>query len=121
MSAYIIFILLTIISTIIGLWKIFEKTGESGWKAIIPGYNFYIWLKIIKKPMWWFVFLIIPFIDVFVVLLMVVELAKCFKKYGLGAQALSAVFPFIYLPYLGFSSKETYLNPDKSISSKGMG
>jgi len=113
MSAYIIFILLTIISTIIGLWKIFEKTGESGWKAIIPGYNFYIWLKIIKKPMWWFVFLIIPFIDVFVVLLMVVELAKCFKKYGLGAQALSAVFPFIYLPYLGFSSKETYLNPDK--------
>ena len=62
--------------------------------------------------MWWFIFIIIPFINVFVVLLMIVELAKCYQKYGLGEQALSAIFPFVYLPYLGFSSKEKYLHPD---------
>lgn len=105
--------LLSFIATIVGLWKLFEKAGEQGWKVLIPVYNLYIWLKIIKKPMWWFVFLIIPFINVFVVLLMIVEIVKCFKKYGLGAQALGAVFPFIYLPYLGFSTRETYLHPDK--------
>jgi signal peptidase I len=113
MSAYVIFMLLTLISFIIGLWKIFEKAGEQGWKVIIPFYNFYIWLKIIKKPLWWYIFLIIPFINVFVILLMVVELAKCFRKFGLGAQALSAIFPFAYMPYLGFSSKEKYTHPDK--------
>ncbi len=113
MSIYILFIIITIITTIVGLWKIFEKAGVAGWKSIIPFYNFYIWLKIINKPMWWFIFLIIPFINVFVILLMVVELAKCFKKFGLGAQALSALFPFAYLPYLGFSKKETYTHPDK--------
>jgi len=112
MSGYIIFILLSFVSTAIGLWKLFEKAGEQGWKVLIPFYNFYIWLKIIKKPMWWFIFIIIPFINVFVVLLMIVELAKCFQKYGLGEQALSAIFPFVYLPYLGFSSKEKYLHPD---------
>jgi signal peptidase I len=113
MNGYLIFIVVTFIAVIIGLWKIFEKAGEKGWKVLIPFYNFYIWLKIIKKPMWWFIFLVIPFIDVFVILLMIVELVKCFKKYGLGAQALGALFPFIYLPYLGFSEKEDYLHPDK--------
>jgi signal peptidase I len=113
MNVYVIFMLISFIATIVGLWKLFEKAGEQGWKILIPFYNFYIWLKIIKKPMWWFVFLIIPFINVFVVLLMIVEIVKCFKKYGLGAQALGAVFPFIYLPYLGFSKRETYLHPDK--------
>jgi len=101
------------ISSIVGLWKIFEKAGQKGWYILIPFYNFYIWLKIIKKPLWWYIFIIIPFINVFTLLLMVVEVDKCFKKNGLGAQALSVLFPFAYLPYLGFSNKEQYTHPDK--------
>lgn len=30
----------------IGLWKIFKKAGQPGWKAIIPVYNTYILYKI---------------------------------------------------------------------------
>ncbi len=93
------------------LWKIFEETGHASWMSFVPVYNYYIWLQIIGKPVWWFIFLLIPFINYFMVFLMVVETAKCYKKYDLGNQALAAVFPFIYLPYLGLSSKETYLDP----------
>ena len=35
------------ILVIIGQWKMFEKAGESGWKALIPIYNLYILYKII--------------------------------------------------------------------------
>lgn len=108
-----IFIFLSLIASLAGLWKIFEKAGEPGWKVIVPFYNFYIWLKIIKKPLWWYIFLLIPFINVFVVLIMIVELVKCFNKFGLGKQALGVIFPFIYLPYLGFSEKEKYVHPDQ--------
>ncbi|MBQ9632917.1 MAG: hypothetical protein IJV04_08420 [Lachnospiraceae bacterium] len=31
---------------IIAWWKIFEKAGEGGWKALIPFYNYYTQLKI---------------------------------------------------------------------------
>ena len=31
-----------LVLTVIFLWKIFEKTGEAGWKTIIPVYNIYI-------------------------------------------------------------------------------
>jgi signal peptidase I len=113
MNLYILVTLLYFILTIAGLWGIFKKSGYEGWMSIIPFYNFYIWLRIIKKPMWWYIFLMVPFIDVFVILLMIVEICKCFKKYGIGEQALGVLFPFAYLPYLGFSKNETYLDPAK--------
>ncbi len=113
MNLYIFLTLIFFILSIAGLWGIFEKSGYKGWMTIVPFYNLYIWLKIIKKPLWWYLFLLFPFINVFVLLLMVVEICKCFKKYGLGAQALGVLFPFAYLPYLGFSKKEVYLDPAK--------
>lgn len=114
MSIFSILFLLTLISSIIGLYKIFEKAGQPGWYVLIPFYNFYIWLRIIKKPLWWYIFILIPFINVFMVLLMIVEVLKCFNKHGLGEQALGVIFPFAYLPYLGFSPKEKYYDPDKA-------
>ena len=96
-----------------GLWRIFEKAGYPGWMAIIPFYNFYIWLKVIHKPMWWYIFIIFPYINVFTLLLMVVETLKCFKKDGLGEQALGVLFPFFFLPYLGFAPHEKYTHPSE--------
>lgn len=106
-------LLLIFIFTPVFCWKVFEDAGYQGWTSVIPFYNYYIWLKVIKKPLWWYIFLIIPFINFFMVFLMYVETAKCYQKYDLGNQALAVIFPFIYLPYLGWSKKETYLDPDK--------
>ena len=113
MSIYMLLSLLFFLASAAGLWRIFEKAGYEGWKAIIPFYNFYIWLKVINKPLWWYIFIIFPYINVFTLLLMVVETLKCFRKDGLGEQALGVLFPFLFLPYLGFSPNEEYTHPDK--------
>ena len=113
MNIYGILSVIFLISSIIGLWKMFEKAGVEGWKILIPFYNFYVWLRIIKKPLWWYIILLIPFINVFMIFLMIIELIKCFQKYELHHQVLAVLFPFVYLPYLGFSSKEKFLDPDK--------
>lgn len=118
MNIYLILTILFFILSIAGLWAIFEKAGQKGWTVLVPFYNFFIWLKIIKKPFWWYLFLLIPFINVFVILLMIVEIAKCFGKYGLGQQALSVLFPFAYLPYLGFAQNEHYCDPEKATPPK---
>lgn len=106
-------LLLIFIFTPVFCWKIFEDAGFQGWKSVIPFYNYYVWLKIIKKPLWWYIFLVTPFINFFMVFLMFVETAKCYRKYDLGNQALAVLFPFVYLPYLGLSGKETFLDPAK--------
>jgi signal peptidase I len=90
-------------------WKNYEKAGHQGWNSAIPFYNYFIWLKIIEKPNWWFIFLLIPFFNVFMVMLMVVEMVKTFGKNGLGEQVLAVLFPFLYLPWLGFSANEKYI------------
>ena len=41
--------------TVIAFWKLFEKAGEQGWKAIIPCYNNYMVYKIFWQAKWfWF-------------------------------------------------------------------
>ena len=112
MNLYLILSFLFTIATFAGLWGIFTKAGEAGWKILVPFYNLYIWLKIVRKPLWWYIFLLIPFINVFVILLLVVEILKCFKKYSLLEQAAGVLFPFIYLPYLAFSKEEKYHDPN---------
>ena len=44
-----------IICSIIGKWKIFEKAGEEGWKAIIPVYNTYILCQITGTNPYWLI------------------------------------------------------------------
>jgi signal peptidase I len=94
-----------------GLFFIFQKAGKPSWAALVPVYNIYVWLKIINKPLWWFVFLLIPFLNLFMVMLMLVETAKTFKKYGMLEQGGAVIFAFASMPYLGLSSKESYTHP----------
>ncbi len=113
MGHYKITVVVSMLLIIVGLYGVFKKANEKGWKAFIPVYNLYIWLKIIKKSMRWFIFLAIPFINVFMIMLMSVEILKCFKKNTVLDEILGALFPFIYIPYLAFSKKEKYTAPDK--------
>ena len=113
MLALIILLPVSFTITAVFAWMIFEKAGHAGWKTLIPFYNLYIWLIIINKPMWWYIFLVVPFINVFMIMLMIVELVKCFDKHELWEQGAAVLIPFFYLPYLGFSPKEKFIPADK--------
>jgi Family of unknown function (DUF5684) len=94
-----------IVFVIAGLWKTFTKAGEPGWAAIIPIYNYIVWLKIIGRPIWWIVLLFIPFVNFVVLIIMAIDLAKAFGKgtgFGLGLVFLS----FIFIPILGFGDAQ---------------
>ena len=41
-----LYITAMIVLSVVALWKLFEKSGEQGWKAIIPFYNTYIKCKL---------------------------------------------------------------------------
>lgn len=53
----VIISLVLIVLHIIGLWKVFKKAGEAGWKSIIPFYNSYTLYKISWNPMWFWLVL----------------------------------------------------------------
>ncbi len=45
---------------VVGLWKVFKKAGEDGWKALIPFYNTYVLTKIVGLSWWWFLLAVAP-------------------------------------------------------------
>jgi signal peptidase I len=97
-----------ILGTRIGLYKLFEKAEEAGWKAFVPVYSDVIWLKLIGKPMWWIILTLIPILRTLVKISMDIELAKAFGKYKFGQQAMAVILPFIYYPQIGFDPKTEY-------------
>ncbi len=40
---------------VVAEWKVFEKTGEKGWKSLIPIYNQYILFKIVGMKNWFWI------------------------------------------------------------------
>lgn len=110
-TSFLLLIVFTI-TTMIGLWKLFPLAGEAGWKAFVPFYHFIIWLKVIKKPWWWIFLIITPGVNFLMVAIMSLLTAKAFNKRSLKDQTLAFLVGFIYLPYIAFKEKLTYVGPE---------
>src|SRR5439155_10323147 len=71
-----IFGLLVALLLIVAMWKVFTKAGQPGWATIIPIYNLYIWCKIVGRPGWWIILLLIPFVNIIVGIILCIDMAK---------------------------------------------
>ena len=101
--------LVVAIIMIVALWKIFTKAGQPGWAAIIPIYNTLVMLRIIGRPWWWLLLMLIPFVNIVVYIIIMLGMAKSFG-HGAGF-ALGLIFlPFIWYLILGFGGSE-YVGP----------
>jgi len=110
-TSYILLILFSV-TTIIALWKLFPLAGEASWKALVPVYNFIVWLKIIKKPWWWIFLIITPGVNFLMYGIMSLLLAKSFNKRSFQEQALAFLAGYIYLPYIAFKEDTVYVGPE---------
>jgi len=87
----------------ISWFKIFSKAGQGGWKAFIPFLNFFIFTKIVEKPVWWIaIYLVLP-IGYF---LSAIQIAKLFGKNIIFSIGL-IILPIVFFPLLAFG-KSTY-------------
>ena len=115
---YDILLILYFVGTVFGLWFVFKKAGVAPWKAIVPIYNIVVWVKMCDKKLNWYVGFLIPAWNVFMFLLMVVETAKVFRRYGFWEQLLAVIVPWIYLPWLGLNSKTVFHDPKSDPPAK---
>ena len=82
-------------------WKIFTKAGQPGWACIVPIYNIVVMLQIVKRPLWWIILMLIPFVNVVVAIIVALDLAKVFGQ-GTGFAIGLILLPFVFYPILGF-------------------
>jgi len=103
------FYFVVVILVIIAMWKMFEKAGQPGWAAIIPIYNMYVLTQVAGCPGWWLILMLIPFVNIVIMLLLSIDVAKSFGK-GTGFAIGLFFLGFIFYPILGFGDAR-YLGP----------
>ena len=98
-----------VILFIASYWVIYTKAGEAGWKCLIPIYNLIVLLKIINKPIWWIILILIPLVNIAIIIMINISLAKAFGKdtgFGIGLTLLAIIFA----PMLAFGDAEYISN-----------
>jgi len=90
---------------IVGVWKMFTKAGQPGWGSLIPFYNVYLLLKIAEKPGWWLVLFCIPFVNLYALVVVSINIAKAFGK-GIGFAIGLILLNVPLYAFLGFGKAQ---------------
>jgi len=90
--------LVVVVAMLAGIWKLFTKAGQPGWAAIIPIYNYVVMFRITGRSPWWILGMFVPFLNFFVFIRLVFDLAKAFGRgvgFGFGLLFLFPIFVLI--------------------------
>ena len=114
-----IFLTLLIINLIhgIGTWKLYSKAGFKWWYALIPIVNIYFLLKIINRPIWWFLLIFMPVINVIIIPVVWVEISRSFQKNSYVDTFLSIISLGFYNYYLNYFINVEYVQ-NRNINPK---
>lgn len=95
----------------VGFYFLFPKADRKSWEALVPGYNFFVLTRIIQKPWWWILFLILPGVNILMLMVMNSNLASVFGKLDKQSQVFAIFLPFIAFPLWGKQDKLPYVGP----------
>lgn len=104
-SGTVIAALAVAIVSIIAQWKIFTKAGKPGWAAIIPFCNMYTLFEVAGMNGWMFLLMLLPIVNIVIMIMLYVNLAKSFGK-STGFAVGLIFLNFIFMLILGFGSDQ---------------
>ena len=105
------FLLLGYLLLSVGLYFVFIKAGEEGWKGLVPGLNFVVWSKLIGRSPWYPLWLLFPIVNIFIYCGMAVDMVRSFNKLQFLHSFLAVVFAPIYFIVLGTNKEDKYDSP----------
>ena len=103
--------LVLLILYVVGRWKLFEKAGEEGWKALIPFYSYYTYVKIATKKsddaVLYFLLSFVPVLGPILIILLDYKFAGLFTS-SFWLQIIYCAFKPIVSMIFAFSNKYQY-------------
>ena len=109
-GGFMLFFLAVAVVCVAAFWKVFTKAGEPGWAAIIPIYNIFVMLKIVGRPAWWIILMIIPIVNIVIAAILAIDMAKSFGQSAAFGIVLLFLFSVIGYLILGFGNAR-YVGP----------
>ncbi|MBA3682648.1 MAG: hypothetical protein H0W73_16025 [Bacteroidetes bacterium] len=107
-----IFLVLILVS-FFGLSKLFTKAGIESWKAWIPVYNFYVLAKLLGKPAWWCLIMIVPGVNILMYGVYGFNVARAFNKPSNQDLLFASILPYFFFVKLGFDDTAKFVGLSK--------
>src|SRR5258708_30526976 len=101
--------LLLVLASFFGLSKLFVKAGIVGWKAWLPVYNFYVLAKLLDKPWWWSLIMIVPGVNILMYGVYGFNVARAFNKTNNADLFFASVLPYIFFVTAGFDPSAKFV------------
>jgi len=95
---------------------VFKKAGQNGdpaWGAFVPIYGFYLMLKVVGRPGWWLLLLLVPFVNYIILIMVYNDLSKSFG-HGVGFTLGLIFLSWIFLAILAWGSSQ-YQGPAAAV------
>lgn len=106
MGNYIFLIL--VLASFFGLSKLFVKAGQESWKAWVPVYNFYVLAKVLEKPWWWCLIMVVPGVNIFMYGVYGFNVARAFNKPSNGDLLFASILPYLFFVKIGFDESAKF-------------
>lgn len=101
---------------IVSWWKMYTKAGRPGWSNFIPVYGWVEFFNIAWGNGVYFLFMLIPGVNVLVAILSVQKLSEAFG-HGLGFTLGLFFFPYVFIPILGLG-KSRHIRYQEKLAAK---
>lgn len=108
---FLLFFIISYVLLSISLYLLFPKAGVDAVKGLIPGVNFLEWCKLIGRPGWWALLLLIPILNIFIFTGMAVDLVRSFGKYEFKHSAAAVLYAPAIFAKVAKSEKDQYVGP----------
>lgn len=116
--AITLFLLLFYLGSSIGLYFIFEKTGEQGWKGLVPGLNFVVWCKLVGRKPAHALWLLFPIVNIFIWVGLCIDMVRSFGKHSFWQSFMAVVATPVIFILLGRNKSEKYQGPALTIEKQ---
>ena len=93
----------------LGTWKLYKTAGFHSWQALIPIYNAYVLMKIIRRPTWWVLLLFIPTINLIMFIIIWIEILRSFGWNSIKNNAFVIITLGLYVYALNYSKNHKYI------------
>lgn len=100
-----------IVVLFISLPGIFTKAGAPAWAGYVPGYNLYVWNRILGKPWYWLILLLVPGINLLMLIIYNVNTSIAFNERELKQHVVAVLTPWVTLPRLAFKPEHKWVGP----------
>lgn len=107
-----IYLALVIIS-FYGLSKLFVKAGEAAWKGFVPFYNFYVLSKLLNKPWWWCLIMVVPGVNLMMYGVYGFNVARAFNKAETKDLVFASIMPYLFFVVAGHDKDAKFVGLDR--------